>query len=81
MISAAAISAATNSMNFYGGTAGHMLRVMPGGTLEINGSSGFNFALPIPNNTWDFQNGSFTEYLCTGAQNVPSIPASCTAFW
>ncbi len=82
VISAAAISAGTNSMSFAGGTAGHMLRVMPGGTLEINGSSGFNFALPIPNNTWDFQNGSFTEYSAPGAQNVPSNSCSSTSvFW
>ena len=81
VISVAATVSASNSMNFYGGTAGHMLRVMPGGTLEITGSSGFNSALPITNNTWDVRSGSFTEYSAPAAQNVPLIPASsCTAF-
>ncbi len=75
-ISPGATLAGTNSMNFSGGNAGHLLRVMPGGTFEITGTSGFNFLLPTTNCTWDVQNGSFTEFSGTGNQNVPFIPAS-----
>jgi hypothetical protein len=75
-ISSAAVLSGTNSMNFAGGNAGHLLRVMPGGTFEITGTSGFNSALPTTNSTWDVQNGSFTEFSGTGNQNVPFIPAS-----
>ncbi|MBK6399891.1 MAG: hypothetical protein IPF75_16960 [Bacteroidetes bacterium] len=75
-ISGPAILSATNSMNFAGGNAGHLLRVMTGGTFEITGTSGFNTALSSINSTWDIQNGSFTEFSGTGNQNVPSIPGS-----
>ncbi len=75
-ISSGATSAGTNTMNISGGSAGHLLRVMPGGTFEITGSSGFNTALPTTNYTWDFQNGSYTEYSAQGNQNIPLIPAS-----
>lgn len=80
-ISSGASAAGTNAINVGGGNAGHLLRVNPGGTLEITGSSGFNFALPTVNNTYDIQSGSFTEYSAPGAQNVPLIPAATsTAF-
>jgi len=75
-ISSPAVISGTNSMNFAGGNAGHLLRVMPGGTFEITGTSGFNSPLPTTNSTWDVQNGSFTEYSGSGNQNVPYIPAS-----
>ncbi len=75
-ISSAAVITGTNSMNFAGGNAGHLLRVMPGGTFEITGTSGFNSALPTTNSTWDVQNGSYTEFSGAGNQNVPLIPPS-----
>ncbi len=80
-ISVGASAAGTNSLNVGGGNAGHLLRVMPGGTFEITGTSGFNFDLPTTNNTYDVQNGSLTEYSAPGPQNVPLIPAATsTAF-
>ena len=43
------------------GTAGHTLRIMNGGKLNINTTVGFsNFSLT--NNTYDFQAGSIVEY-------------------
>lgn len=71
----------TNSFSFGGGSAGHMLKVAFGGTLEITGTSGFNAALNTVNSTYDVQNGSYTEFSGTGNQNVPLIPvSSCSAF-
>lgn len=81
VISAAATGTGTNSMLTSAGNAGHMLRIMPGGTMEVTGTSGFNAALPTINNTYDIQSGSFFEYSGSGNQNVALIPASSsTAF-
>jgi hypothetical protein len=77
---AATATLASSSISFGNGTAGHMLRVMTGGTLEITGSPGFNTALFTSNSTYDIQNGSFTEFSAAGAQNVPIIPVSTSNY-
>ena len=81
VISVAATSTATNSMIIGGGNAGHLLRVLAGGTMEVTGSNGFIFALPTTNSTYDIQNGSFFEYSAPGAQNVVSIPAGTSSIY
>lgn len=74
--SAAGAPGGSSSMSFYGGNAGHLLRMFPGSLLDITGTSGFNAALATSNSTWDIQNGSYTEFSAPGNQNVPLIPAS-----
>ncbi len=81
VISIAATSTATNSMIFGGGNAGHLLRINPGGKMEVTGSSGFNYALPTTNSTYDIQSLSFFEYSAPGVQNVVSIPAGTSSIY
>jgi hypothetical protein len=78
-ISSNATSSGSSTMSFSPGSAEHLLRIYPGGTMEVTGSTGFSTPWSAGNATYDVQNGSYFEYSgLTGIQNVYAVPASAT---